>query len=766
MPELDRRDFLKLVGVGAGAAAAAGCSDPVEKLIPYVVQPEEITPGIAVFYASTCAECPAGCGLHVKTREGRPVKLEGNPDHPVNRGRLCARGQAGIGRTYHPDRFAGPMKRGAAGAPRADRVGRRDRRDRGAASGSAPRQDLGPRRCGRARPSSRLIDGFVAAVGVGGRTVYEPFAPEALREASRAVFGVASVPIFDLSGRRPRARLRLRLPRDRTLADRARAPVRGARDVAKHAARGRPARVGDSPALAHDGRTPTTGSRAAGHRGHRRARARARCARERRRPARAPGAPRRRCSRASTPRRPRPAGRRRRRGPRRASAMRSPGAKHAVALPPGVASREPPRRRHRGGRPAPERRARRGRQRGSACRRPRTLTAAELPDDVLALDRGDEGGQRRRPAGPRLEPGVLAPAGLGLQRGARARSASSSRSLRSPTRPGARAHVVLPDHTPLETWGDAHPRPGVRSLDPADASPALRHARARRHAPRRRPGDRTGRRGRAARTGASGACSRPRGPTRTRPRPSRAVASSADCRARPSTLAPEVGDLEVVVPKLTGDGQLRAPRVPARLPLRRSRRAPALAPGDPGSRSPRWLGELGGDVSSATAEALGVEHGDVDLGSRPRAGRLEMSVYRARWHPGRRGRHAARAGPQRRLVRVSRRRTVQPGVARGVNVSDVLPAGVDERGGRAWLTEQATLAKTGAHRRLPLLQFSDNQRDRQLAETVSLVAPARGRARFGPRRSGGARRRRARTSSSSPTTPRTTRRRTASTAGA
>ena len=89
MPELDRRDFLKLVGVGAGGAAAGGCADHVEKLIPYVIQPEGLTPGIPVFYASTCQECPAGCGLHVRTREGRPIKLEGNPAHPVNRGALC-----------------------------------------------------------------------------------------------------------------------------------------------------------------------------------------------------------------------------------------------------------------------------------------------------------------------------------------------------------------------------------------------------------------------------------------------------------------------------------------------------------------------------------------------------------------------------------------------------------------------------------------------------------------------------------------------------
>ncbi len=79
MSQIDRRDFLKFVGASAGAAATAGCSDHVSKLIPYVVQPEEITPGIANYYASTCQECPVGCGLHVRTREARPVKLEGNP---------------------------------------------------------------------------------------------------------------------------------------------------------------------------------------------------------------------------------------------------------------------------------------------------------------------------------------------------------------------------------------------------------------------------------------------------------------------------------------------------------------------------------------------------------------------------------------------------------------------------------------------------------------------------------------------------------------
>ena len=85
----------------------------MEKLIPYVVQPEEVLPGTSKTYASTCMECSAACGLHVTSREGRPIKLEGHPEHPINKGKLCARGQVGHGRTYHPDRYEGPTLGGA-----------------------------------------------------------------------------------------------------------------------------------------------------------------------------------------------------------------------------------------------------------------------------------------------------------------------------------------------------------------------------------------------------------------------------------------------------------------------------------------------------------------------------------------------------------------------------------------------------------------------------------------------------------------------------
>lgn len=199
MAEVDRREFLKIIGVSAGAAAAAGCSEPVEKLIPYVIQPEEITPGIPVFYASSCRECAAGCGTHVRTREGRPIKIEGNPDHPINRGALCARGQASIGRTYHPDRYAGPLLRNEQGQLKdvswddaIAKFGSHLQAAQGSGGVYILGADPGP-------TASKYIDEWALAVGAT-RVVYEPFAYRALRVAAKNVFGVAHEPIFDLSG--------------------------------------------------------------------------------------------------------------------------------------------------------------------------------------------------------------------------------------------------------------------------------------------------------------------------------------------------------------------------------------------------------------------------------------------------------------------------------------------------------------------------------------------------------------------------------------
>src|SRR5438874_8835682 len=116
-PAIDRRRFLTVLGAsGAGAVVLSGCStDHVERLIPYLVQAEDQVPGVSTWYASSCSECPTGCGVHVRTREGRAVKLEGNPEHPINQGKLCSRGQAALQGLYNPGRLKSPMIRNPGG---------------------------------------------------------------------------------------------------------------------------------------------------------------------------------------------------------------------------------------------------------------------------------------------------------------------------------------------------------------------------------------------------------------------------------------------------------------------------------------------------------------------------------------------------------------------------------------------------------------------------------------------------------------------------
>src|SRR5688572_28987877 len=106
-----RREFLKILGVtGAGAAAGCGPSE-AGRLIPYLVSPDQTVPGVSTYYATTCRECAAACGVIAETRDGRAIKLEGNPEHPLNRGALCARGQAALQGLYNPDRYNGPRVR-------------------------------------------------------------------------------------------------------------------------------------------------------------------------------------------------------------------------------------------------------------------------------------------------------------------------------------------------------------------------------------------------------------------------------------------------------------------------------------------------------------------------------------------------------------------------------------------------------------------------------------------------------------------------------
>ena len=109
---LDRRDFMKIMGASALMASLAGCTRrPVQKIVPYVTNPEEIIPGQPNFYAS--ADPASGYGLVIKTREGRPIKVDGNADHPLNKGAIETRAQASIHDLYDPDRLRAPRVGGS-----------------------------------------------------------------------------------------------------------------------------------------------------------------------------------------------------------------------------------------------------------------------------------------------------------------------------------------------------------------------------------------------------------------------------------------------------------------------------------------------------------------------------------------------------------------------------------------------------------------------------------------------------------------------------
>ena len=197
---ISRRDFLKVVGVAGGAAAASGgCSfEPVEQIIPYVIPPENSVPGIPDYYSSTCRECPAGCGIVVKTREGRAIKIEGAPENPINSGALCARGQASLQGLYNPDRVKSPLLKNEEGKFRAATW-------KDAEKALADRiQDLVAKGRGdrivyldgvETGSYDELLGIWADATGAR-RYHYETFSHEPIKKANEIVFGADSVPAY------------------------------------------------------------------------------------------------------------------------------------------------------------------------------------------------------------------------------------------------------------------------------------------------------------------------------------------------------------------------------------------------------------------------------------------------------------------------------------------------------------------------------------------------------------------------------------------
>ena len=206
---LKRRDFLKLIGLGgvgagAGFALSASTKKKAAGLIPYLVPPEEVIPGVANWYASLCTQCDAGCGVIVKIMEGRAKKIEGNPSHPVNKGKLCARGQAVLQNVYNPDRIEGPLKRtGERGSGKYEKISweegldllaknLQEQREAGDTDGlyvlsSSQRGHLGD-----------LIRRFCDAYGTKNYIHHELLQHRRLTRANQISFGVDTTPHYDI----------------------------------------------------------------------------------------------------------------------------------------------------------------------------------------------------------------------------------------------------------------------------------------------------------------------------------------------------------------------------------------------------------------------------------------------------------------------------------------------------------------------------------------------------------------------------------------
>lgn len=217
---MERRDFLKISAVTGATAALDGCGKPDVQLIRFVPE-EELTPGVATWKPSMCTLCPAGCGTLVRVMEGEAEvvrngqlglikmglakKLEGNPHHPISQGKLCPRGQAGLQVTYHPDRIKNPLKRtGPRGSGQFQEVSwdeaikelvaqlralRSRKEEKSLAFLSRPLR--GQRR--------KLVGQFLISFGGSAPAYFELFDEAVLRRANAWSYGHPQLPTYDLA---------------------------------------------------------------------------------------------------------------------------------------------------------------------------------------------------------------------------------------------------------------------------------------------------------------------------------------------------------------------------------------------------------------------------------------------------------------------------------------------------------------------------------------------------------------------------------------
>lgn len=201
---------MKLVGAGTAGAGAGfllkeSSRNKREQYIPYVVTPEDYTPGVASWYKTVCRQCSAGCGIEVRIREGRAKKIEGNPMHPVSQGRSCALGQSALNGLYNPDRLREPQQgqgeRGSGSfAPIAWEQGYTFVAERLAAlrrSGNGGRVCLLTGTTGGHMHD--LLETFMTGIGSDRYLQYDFTMPENLLAANKATYGRAELPYYDIA---------------------------------------------------------------------------------------------------------------------------------------------------------------------------------------------------------------------------------------------------------------------------------------------------------------------------------------------------------------------------------------------------------------------------------------------------------------------------------------------------------------------------------------------------------------------------------------
>lgn len=191
----DRRDFLKLVGFSVAAATLAACEAPVKKAIPYLNKPEEVEPGIANWYASTYTDGGEYCSVLVKTREGRPIKIEGNKMSSVSMGGTSARAQASVLSLYDTARLQGPQVSGKSATW--EQVDKQIIEKLSAVSAEGGAVKIVSSTV--LSPTTRKAIAEFATKYNAEHVMYDAVSASAITKANEASFGKAVIPSYDFS---------------------------------------------------------------------------------------------------------------------------------------------------------------------------------------------------------------------------------------------------------------------------------------------------------------------------------------------------------------------------------------------------------------------------------------------------------------------------------------------------------------------------------------------------------------------------------------